>query len=536
MRAARLRGYAITNRNEVIKLKTYKLATMENETALRLFHEGASLIFLDVPVGTEFGIDLTSWNTGEKFKGVKMIPPGIHFVYYSAVSKEGSVAPRSGFFYDFKKKEIMVRKWEATTEDLEDSSDIISRIEPTQKKICSVADLVPSAVEQKEDESSESRKQRVPRKNVEEQMLPRMECRLGTGLNLTKIPEKSYPLGSSAAEITKYSLDTSYVLEQMISCWETPTQLLGELQMVFLCFLVGEVYTAFEHWKNLLHVFCSADEYLLKNPSFFLDFVGDLYFQMQEVPKDFFVDIVSQNNFLTQTLTIFFGNVLGNEQVDQRLRRRCQQLQQYLTQRFQWDFESMLKHADGFVMKPVQNNQRGKIEIEFYEQVSRSTHPVISQLQNLIPRFLGIHKFGVDNSVNYFIKMEDIAAGSTKPCIADIKIALLRFLNGTTALDRELVSQILSELHAIRIWFEEQRHFLFFATSLLLVYDADLLEKKKSNLNVRVRMIDFAHVYPAHGSRDSNYLHGLCNLIQIFEDFYNDSSPNTTARPATLES
>lgn len=55
---------------------------MDQQTALKLFEEGATLFFLDVPIGTEFGIDFNSWNTGEKFKGVKMIPPGIHFVYY----------------------------------------------------------------------------------------------------------------------------------------------------------------------------------------------------------------------------------------------------------------------------------------------------------------------------------------------------------------------------------------------------------------------------------------------------------------------
>ena len=47
-----------------------------------LFREGAILAFLGVPEGTEFGIDYNCWRVGHKFKGVKMIPPGIHFVYY----------------------------------------------------------------------------------------------------------------------------------------------------------------------------------------------------------------------------------------------------------------------------------------------------------------------------------------------------------------------------------------------------------------------------------------------------------------------
>ena len=60
---------------------------MEQDIALKLFKEGAIFIFLDFPVGSEFGIDLHSWNTGDKFRGVKMIPPGMHYIYYRFSNK-----------------------------------------------------------------------------------------------------------------------------------------------------------------------------------------------------------------------------------------------------------------------------------------------------------------------------------------------------------------------------------------------------------------------------------------------------------------
>jgi hypothetical protein len=41
-----------------------------------------TLLCLDVPETTEFGIDYGSWSIGPKFKGVKLIPPGVHYVYY----------------------------------------------------------------------------------------------------------------------------------------------------------------------------------------------------------------------------------------------------------------------------------------------------------------------------------------------------------------------------------------------------------------------------------------------------------------------
>ena len=55
---------------------------MDPALSRRLFADGGTLVLFDVPVGTEVGIDYKSWNTGPKFKGIKMIPPGFHFVYY----------------------------------------------------------------------------------------------------------------------------------------------------------------------------------------------------------------------------------------------------------------------------------------------------------------------------------------------------------------------------------------------------------------------------------------------------------------------
>lgn len=44
--------------------------------------QGATLVLLDLPPRSEFGIDMVAWNTAERFKGVKMIPQGVHFVYW----------------------------------------------------------------------------------------------------------------------------------------------------------------------------------------------------------------------------------------------------------------------------------------------------------------------------------------------------------------------------------------------------------------------------------------------------------------------
>lgn len=59
-----------------------------------------------------------------------------------------------------------------------------------------------------------------------------------------------------------------------------------------------------------------------------------------EIPKDFFVDIVSANNFLTTTLQVFFSNLESSTAVDKSLVDKALRFRQHLTKRFNWDFES----------------------------------------------------------------------------------------------------------------------------------------------------------------------------------------------------
>ncbi|KAL6512930.1 hypothetical protein OROHE_019720 [Orobanche hederae] len=60
---------------------------MDPETALEFVKHGATIILLDVPKYTLIGVDTQMYSSGPNFKGIKMIPPGIHFVYYSSSNR-----------------------------------------------------------------------------------------------------------------------------------------------------------------------------------------------------------------------------------------------------------------------------------------------------------------------------------------------------------------------------------------------------------------------------------------------------------------
>lgn len=60
--------------------------------------------------------------------------------------------------------------------------------------------------------------------------------------------------------------------------------------------------------------------------------------QIREVPDDFFVDIVSSNNFLVNLLSSLFLSAKHNERMAPNLRDRLDKFRANLSQKFNWDF------------------------------------------------------------------------------------------------------------------------------------------------------------------------------------------------------
>eukprot|EP00850_Spirogloea_muscicola_P018863 SM000177S03196 [mRNA] locus=s177:236766:240520:+ [translate_table: standard] len=92
---------------------------LDADTARKMAQQGGALLFLDVPPGTWFGMDQQAFVVGPRFKGMKMIPPGPHFVYYRAASRHGAdVAPVIGFFVHLARAQVLVRHWNPQEERL----------------------------------------------------------------------------------------------------------------------------------------------------------------------------------------------------------------------------------------------------------------------------------------------------------------------------------------------------------------------------------------------------------------------------------
>jgi len=349
---------------------------MDPEVAKTLLVEGATFVFLDVPVGTEFGIDLKTWNTAGKFRGIKMIPPGLHMIHFSATGKYGDVAPKVSFLHNFKRQEFLVKKWDIDSETIssecmieEDVKRLRSNLlnldkylgpypydiwKKWQKLSGDISDdmikalrpdcgLIRSALEFTSLGTPEPRLRRSKTaEEREEELLPHLTPTPGTQVRVTPIPTRGFPEGASPQDITKHSLDPSFMLNSMIeSSSERGCNLIGELQFSFICFLVGQSLESLEHWKSLIVLLCKCQSAVIRHRELYFKFLSCIETQLEHIPEDFLVDIVSSNNAIYMGLRNLFMTIFTTDKIEPRLRCAAERFQERLTQKFMWDFDDL---------------------------------------------------------------------------------------------------------------------------------------------------------------------------------------------------
>ncbi|KAG5875422.1 hypothetical protein JTB14_005320 [Gonioctena quinquepunctata] len=119
-----------------------------------------------------------------------------------------------------------------------------------------------------------------------------------------------------------------------------PTDILGELQVCYVCFLVGHSLEAFEHWKKLLSLFCSCETAITKYRKLYDLFLLIVEIHLEEIPEEFLADIVSNNNFVYMKLRQLFRAIQDSE-VDGQLKTKVDRLKKRLTEKHFWDFQHL---------------------------------------------------------------------------------------------------------------------------------------------------------------------------------------------------
>ena len=266
-----------------------------------------ALGIVGLPVGYNFGIDMRMWEIGEKFTGIRNIPPGLHYVYYSDPQDE----VRQGFFLTiFADTRIVLRKWDPSVESL------IPVASPSEKHNMEltfmhdfryISGLAPFDKCISDDAVGEwSKASQFITQSVIERIQP-INCLPFTSqqqksvdlahhvptIFWTDLAKVKLPMGASGAELTQHSVDSSLRLEQILESTQSSDQLLlvGELQAAFVLFLLGLNYDAFMQWRRLLDVFLHCREAgILRHAELFTAFCNALVFQVKQLPDDFLFD------------------------------------------------------------------------------------------------------------------------------------------------------------------------------------------------------------------------------------------------------
>ena len=231
---------------------------------------------------------------------------------------------------------ISYRKWTSLTNYF--IAEVIDQLQPINKKISSVPSFESlGSTSQSRRAAAEEKAKLGQIEDVDEYGLPAMKHIEGTQIRFTAIPKQNYPQGANAAQITHYSMDRTFALQSMLELKKQPNDILCEIQFAFVCFLIGHVYEAFEQWKSLINLLCCSEEACVKYPDLFSGLLSMLHYQIEEIPSDFFVDIVERENFLVVVLRSLFEN-LSQPGIHNALHTKALRFQKHLEKKFKWDF------------------------------------------------------------------------------------------------------------------------------------------------------------------------------------------------------
>jgi inositol-polyphosphate multikinase len=85
---------------------------------------------------------------------------------------------------------------------------------------------------------------------------------------------------------------------------------------------------------------------------------------------------------------------------------------------------------------------------------------------------------------------------------------------------RHVIEETIKYFEDILDWFNKQKIYHFYSSSLIVAYDANTVDV--GDLKIKVKMADFAHVFPAKDTLDENYIFGIKKLIKLLRLLLSD--------------
>lgn len=265
-----------------------------------------TLIIQNIDTLAVVGLDLLFFNVNELLRGIKLIPPGIHFFHYSASTEKGD-SIRYGKWFQCSDGDII------TVDYSEDTCNFIHNVnvpptlgsdyaymvpypgdttkwaeltryvdmEATEEYIPAGESPITTATPLKEENMVliEALKARDPNQQFEDQD--------GKELRYTIVQFKlrGPDDGSIVAERTANSLEKSWYLVHLFG--HDPELLLGEIQLSFVHFIILGNLCSCTQWLTLLKLVLMSASFLGRHPKFGQEFLGLLLAQLDNLPVEY---------------------------------------------------------------------------------------------------------------------------------------------------------------------------------------------------------------------------------------------------------
>jgi A1 cistron-splicing factor AAR2 len=291
-----------------------------------------------------------SYAAGEKFQGLKMIPPGLHFLSYCAMAKsDRAEAPiKAGFWFVAKLGGVVVRRWDAAAEEFAPEgavdADELERFTAAVREHQFDSTTGPYPYDNHGDWRTLTEHLTIhalkrhqpdpgaavagtelegfdPRDEVLKADPRLMEAALARATDQTPPvtfsavaarprprPGASNPLDRSHELAELHSTLPESVPGAAASSRVGPraAAVLAELELAFVLFMLISSWAAFEQWKKMVVLLCSCDDDV-SNPSrepLFLAFLRLFRAQLAYTPRELFTDELAKDNFLQLALSV----------------------------------------------------------------------------------------------------------------------------------------------------------------------------------------------------------------------------------------
>lgn len=369
-----------------------------------------AVLLLDLPKSALAGIDLLSFTVTPRFRGIKALPPGLHFVF-TGLSTAFSV--RHGIWFRVLPKDppegqqLAILRWQSETELLATESDEAERL----RWRANIGEFWREGLTPYRQTSSKDVKDTVASEEdndwpqltayITNQVLARItQARSSTDdLHLTSAssaqrdldvipglsaeesnlhPEKALQFlpidlqrtwreGATGRERTDAAQDRSWALNELITAHcsgGNAMDIIGELQFCFLMVLTLNNWSCLEQWKRLLTLLFTCKSACVRLPDLFIRALATLRLQLSHC-KDAeggLIDLADEGGSLLKSLLVRFRK--GLESLPslevQDIVDELDDLEAYLREEHGWQFGGSFART-------------GVLELEDGEQVRMDT-------------------------------------------------------------------------------------------------------------------------------------------------------------------